>query len=239
MRKTLAHKWGIVRQTLANELSVLLYPPSESVGDDYHRWYYNNQVWRSTEWMGVTTYKSVSDMWNYQEILFSRKPSLVIEFGTFHGGSALFFATIMRQIGKPFRLLSVDIDDSLIHDATKNDPDIELMKVSSSDPSVRERIISLKSKYPGPIFAILDSDHTKDHVLAEMILLQPLLSPGDYLVVEDSNINAHPVLPLWGNGPYEAIEEYFRRFPNDYTKDREREAKFGFTFAPQGFLIRR
>jgi cephalosporin hydroxylase len=59
--------------------------------------------------MGVDCEKSVSDMWNYQEIPFDLKPSLVIEFGTAHGGSALFFADIMRKIGEPFKVLSVDI----------------------------------------------------------------------------------------------------------------------------------
>jgi cephalosporin hydroxylase len=229
---------AIVRQVLANKLSVLLYHPSDSVTEDYHRWYYNTHVWRSTEWMGVPTHKSVADMWNYQEILFSLTPSLVVEFGTYCGGSALFFATIMRQIGKPFQVLSVDVNDSLIRDAARTDPNIELMKASSSDPSVANRIKELKIRYPGPTFAILDSDHTKDHVLAEMLLLRPLLSSGDYMIVEDSNINGHPVLPLWGAGPYEAIEEYSRRFPDDYILDSEREKKFGFTFAPQGFLVR-
>ncbi len=227
------------RQELAHKFSSLLYSPSASVGDDYHRWYYHTHVYNSTTWMGVATQKSVSDMWNYQEILFSLKPSLLIEFGTFHGGSALFFSSVMRQTGKPFRLLSVDINDSLIEKPAKVDPDIELMKASSADPAVAARISALKSQYPGRIFAILDSDHTKHHVLAELILLRPLLSSGDYLIVEDSNINGHPVLPGWGAGPYEAVEEYFRRFPDDYTHDSERENKFGFTFAPNGFLIRR
>ncbi len=184
--------------------------------------------------MGIPTQKSVSDMWNYQEIIFSLKPSLIIEFGTAAGGSALFFAMILRQIGKPFRVLSVDVGD-----AVTKDPDIELMKASSADPSVASRILDLKSRYPGPIFAILDSDHTKAHVLSEMMLVRPLLSPGDYMIVEDSDINGHPVLPLWGDGPYEAVEEYFSRFPNDYVRDTKREAKFGFTSAPQGFLVRR
>ncbi len=78
------------RQELAHKFSSLLYSPSASVGDDYHRWYYHTHVYNSTTWMGDKTQKSASDMWNYQEILFSLKPSLLIEFGTFHGGSALF-----------------------------------------------------------------------------------------------------------------------------------------------------
>ncbi|MBL7660627.1 rhamnosyl O-methyltransferase, partial [Escherichia coli] len=77
---------------------------------------------------------------------------------------------------------------------------------SSTDPASAEQIQRLKNEYPGKIFAILDSDHSMNHVLAEMKVLRPLLSAGDYLVVEDSNINGHPVLPGCGPGPYEAIE---------------------------------
>jgi cephalosporin hydroxylase len=77
-----------------------------------------------------------------------------------------------------------------------------------------------------------------DHVLAEMKLLRPLLSTGDYVIVEDSMLNGHPVLPMFGPGPYEAIEAYEREFPDDYTYDTEREEKFGWTQAPYGFLIR-
>jgi len=66
-----------------------------------------------------------------------------------------------------------------------------------------------------------------------------LLQPGDYLVVEDSNINGHPVLPGWGEEPYEAVQEFLAQHSADYQADRVREEKFGFTFAPAGFLIRK
>ena len=52
------------------------------------------------------------------------------------------------------------------------------------------------------------------------------------------NINGHPVLPQYGPGPYEAVQEYWARYPEDYVLDTARETKFGFTFAPGGFLIR-
>ena len=93
------------------------------------------------------------------------------------------------------------------------------VKSSSAAPAIAEQIRRLKSEFPGKIFAILDSDHSKDHVLAEMKLVRPLLSAGDYLIVEDSMLNGHPVLPGWGPGPYEAIEAYEQEFPNDYTHD--------------------
>ncbi len=205
----------------------------------YHIWHYNSHLWEDTKWMGVTTLKSVSDMWNYQEVLVTLKPSLVVEFGTRFGGSALYFTAVMRQIGRHFRLLSVDIDGDTVSAETRRDPDIELMTMSSTDTRVAERIAALRRDYPGPVFAILDSDHAEAHVLGEMKLLRPLLVTGDYVIVEDSNVNSHPVYPSHGPGPYEAIEAYFREFPDDYSHDFQRERKFGFTWAPNGFLIRR
>lgn len=205
----------------------------------YHLWYYNTGVWQQTTWMGVQTYKSPMDMWNYQEILVSLQPSVVIEFGTWHGGSALFFSSVMQQIGRPYVVVSVDITASRISEKTKSDPNIHLLTMSSASPEVRQSVRTLRQKYPGPAFAILDSDHSKQHVLAELVNLRDILVAGDYLVVEDSNINGHPVEKSFGPGPYEAIQEYFRMFPQDYDHDFDRERKFGFSFAPNGFLRRR
>jgi len=204
----------------------------------YHLWYYNTGVWQQTTWMGVQTYKSPMDMWNYQEILFSLKPSVVIEFGTWHGGSALFFSSIMKQIGRPYIVVSADIEASRISEKAKSDPDIRLLTMSSAAPELKEILKDIREKNPGSAFAILDSDHSKQHVLAEMTNLRDILVAGDYLVVEDSNINGHPVAKSFGPGPYEAIQEYFRMFPHDYEHDFNRERKFGFSFAPNGFLRR-
>jgi cephalosporin hydroxylase len=227
-----------MRRILASRINSFLYSPDISDAEKYHLWYYATNVQFKTSWMGVPTYKSPSDMWNYQEILAVLKPSLVIEFGTAFGGSALFFASVMRQIGNRFRVISVDIEDKRIDEKAKRDPDIELVTMSSTDERVSFFIQEMRHRFPGPVFAILDSNHKKQHVLNEMKSLRPLLVSGDYLIVEDSNINGHPVNRMWGEGPFEAIEEYFRVFPDDYRHDTERENKFGFTFAPNGFLVR-
>jgi cephalosporin hydroxylase len=204
----------------------------------YHLWYYNTGVWQQTTWMGVQTYKSPMDMWNYQEILVSLQPSIVIEFGTWQGGSALFFSSAMQQIGRPYIVVSVDITASRISEKAKSDPNIRLLTATSASPELRQTLQTLRNDYPGPAFAILDSDHSKQHVLAEMMNLRDVLIAGDYLVVEDSNVNGHPVKRFFGPGPYEAIQEYFRMFPREYKHDFEREQKFGFSFAPNGFLRR-
>jgi cephalosporin hydroxylase len=226
------------RKLASGALAQYFYQPTGSESEEYHKWYFNTFVWKKTKWMGVDCFKSVADMWNYQEILFELKPSLVIEFGSARGGSALFFANIMRQIGAPFKVLSVDVHHGPLHPAPQCDSDILFVESRSTAPAIAEHIQRLKSEFTGKIFAILDSDHSMNHVLDEMKLLRPLLSAGDYLIVEDSTLNGHPVLPGWGPGPYEAIEAYKQEFPNDYTHDVARENKFGWTFAPNGFLIR-
>ncbi|WP_272937655.1 CmcI family methyltransferase [Mycolicibacterium tusciae] len=226
---------SLIRQ-LASGVAGVIYRPSDEIADEYHKYYYGTMIWSTTSWRGIPCQKSVSDMWNYQEILHDLKPALVVEFGTLCGGSAVFFADILR--GQGAKVLSVDITHKNVHDRARQDPDVMLLESSSSAPDVASRIRDLRSEFPGPVFAILDSDHSKDHVLAEMKLLRPLLVSGDYVVVEDSNVNGHPVLPGFGPGPFEAIEAYEAEFPNDYAHDRERENKFGFTFATNGFLTR-
>lgn len=229
---------GAIKRYASSIFSYYFYQPTGSEAEEYHKWYYNTQVWMQTSWMGVGCWKSVSDMWNYQEVLVELKPSLVIEFGSWRGGSALFFAGVMRQIGQSFKVLSVDIDHGNLDPVARSDSDILFVESASTVPAVAEHISHLKTEFPGRIFAILDSDHSMNHVLAEMKLLRPLLSAGDYLIVEDSNVNGHPILPGWGPGPYEAIEAYEHEFPNDYQHDVTRENKLGWTFAPNGFLIR-
>ena len=83
---------------------------------------------------------------------------------------------------------------------------------------------------------ILDSDHTRDHVLRELELYAPLVTPGSYLVVEDTNINGHPVAPEFGPGPMEAVEAFLET-TDEFEVDRARE-KLMLTFNPSGYLRR-
>ena len=189
--------------------------------------------------MGVPILKWVGDLWNYQEIIHLLRPRLIVEFGSWNGGSALYFADILNRISANSRVLSVDIDLARIHESAKREKTIEWMQASTADPIVAERIRELRESLSGPVFFIMDSDHSKSHVLAELENIRQITRPGDYVVVEDGNINGHPVLPGWGEGPYEALTEYFIRCPEDYEHDNKQESKFGFTFAPGGYLIRK
>ena len=86
----------------------------------------------------------------------------------------------------------------------------------------------------GTVLVVLDSDHSRDHVLAEPRAYAPLVTPGSYLVVEDTNINGHPVYEAFGPGPMEAVQDFLKE-RDDFEADRSRE-KFLLTFNPRGWL---
>ncbi len=81
---------------------------------------------------------------------------------------------------------------------------------------------------------VLDSWHTKEHVLRELELYANLVSVGSYLIVEDTHVNSHPVPWNWGEGPFEAVSEFLNK-RNDFTPDENCE-RFNFTFNPSGWL---
>jgi cephalosporin hydroxylase len=87
------------------------------------------------------------------------------------------------------------------------------------------------------VLVILDSNHERDHVLDELRLYGPLVSSGSYLIVEDSNVNGHPVVPAFGPGPSEAIADFLAE-TDEFSVDATRE-KFFLTFNPGGYLRKR
>jgi cephalosporin hydroxylase len=101
---------------------------------------------------------------------------------------------------------------------------------SSTDPE-------LELSLDGRVMVILDSAHDRGHVLAELERFAPLVTPGCYLVVEDTNLNGHPALPDYGPGPMEAVVEFLAAHP-EFEVDEGRTRHL-LTFNPSGFLRRR
>jgi cephalosporin hydroxylase len=211
---------------------------AEDVLAFFHQLYYHvgldrGGTWQRTFWMGVATEKLPLDMWIYQEILHFLRPDFILETGTRHGGSALFFCQMMDLIvgiDGPCEVITVDIT------MPANPPQhrrLTYLTGSSVDAAivedVRRRAAGKKS-----VLVVLDSDHARDHVLAEMRAYHELVTPGSYMIVEDSNVNGHPVWPQHGPGPMEAIAAFMAE-NGDFVIDKKAE-KFLFTFNPSGYL---
>ena len=209
-------------------------PVEQQTIDAFHHLFYygspdEEQVLLRTYWMNVPCVKCPLDLWVIQEILCEIRPDLVIETGTLFGGSALFMAHVLDVLGKG-RIVTIDIRDFV----RPQHPRIQYVTGSSIDP---ELIHSLFGRRPAETrLVLLDSDHDKEHVLRELRLFAPYVSVGSYLIVEDTNINGHPIFPDFGPGAYEAIEEFLGE-NTGFTVDLSRE-KFKLTFNPHGFLRR-
>jgi cephalosporin hydroxylase len=205
-------------------------------GEAYVRWFHEANVWKNMQWHGVRTLKLPSDIWNYQEIIFEHGIEHVVETGTRHGGSALFFAETLAARGSRGLVVSIDIDAESRQIAAHDR--IRFLIGDSAAPAMVAQALALLPAARGALFLILDSDHRREHVLRELRAWVPLLRAGDYLVVEDTIVNGHPVRPEHGPGPLEAIGEFLAEAPGLLRHDREREAKFGATFAARGFYVR-
>ena len=200
--------------------------------DDFHKLYYNSpdRTWQNTFWMGISAQKCPLDLWVYQEILWEIRPDLILECGTAQGGSALFLASICDLLGRG-KVISIDIEDRKDRPLHQR---IEYWLGSSIQEEIMARV-KAEAANKEKVMIILDSDHSKEHVLRELHLYSPYVSRGSYLIVEDTNINGHPVLPEFGPGPMEAVAEFLEGNPG-FVIDEGKE-KFFMTFNPRGFLL--
>jgi cephalosporin hydroxylase len=187
----------------------------------------------STSWMGVPIWQNVLDAWTVQETIAEVRPDLLIETGTHRGGSALFYAQLMDLAGHG-RVITIDVagNEEVEH------PRIEFVHGSSTDPEVVERVRAEAERCEGPVMVILDSDHAREHVAAELELYGPLVTPGSFLLSQDGVIDKLRIFRSSRPGPLEANRDFLARHP-EFEHDRERNARFGLTHHPLGWMRRR
>jgi cephalosporin hydroxylase len=193
------------------------------------------------------------DIVAFQEIVWQVQPDLIIETGIAHGGSLILSASLLalldlcegRDAREPHRkVIGIDIDirehnrEALDAHPLRNR--IELIQGSSIDPQIVKKVHTFAKNYD-QILVSLDSNHTHEHVLAELEAYSNLVTPESYCIVFDTVIEDLPEDTFqdrpWGKGdnPKTAVWEFLKTHP-EFEIDREIQDKLLITVAPDGFL---
>jgi cephalosporin hydroxylase len=206
----------------------------------------NSRYSYNFSWMGRPIIAYPQDMVAMQEIIWEVKPDLIIEAGIAHGGSIVYYASLLELIGGDGLVLGIDIDirkhnRDLIeaHPMMKR---IQMIEGSSIAPEIAAQVYEV-AKNKKRIMVCLDSNHTHDHVLNELKLYAPLTTVGSYCVVFDTVVEDLPKSQYndrpWdvGNNPKTAVFEYLKE-NSDFEINKSIDNKLLISVAPDGYLKR-
>ncbi len=203
-----------------------------------HKYTYN------FSWLGRPIIQTPQDVIAMQEIIWRTRPDLVIETGIAHGGSLVFYASMLELLGHDGKVLGIDTDIR-VHNRVEIEshamaPRIHMIQGSSTDESVFQQVQE-RARGRRRVMVVLDSNHTHEHVLRELRLYSPLVTTGCYLVVFDTLLEDLPDDLIrdrpWGKGnnPKTAVHEFLRT-SDRFEVDKSIEHKLLITVAPDGFL---
>lgn len=196
------------------------------------------------DWMGVPTIQFPSDLIVMQEIIYKYKPDIIIETGVAHGGSLLFYSSILKLIKKNFLVIGVDVlikkknkQRLLLNKLSKN---IKLLVGSSTDIKIFEKI--KKFTHKKKVLVVLDSNHSHEHVLSELQIFSKLIKKDGYLIVMDTtteyvhkkHINKNRNFGK-GNNPLTAVRQFLRQ-NKTFLVDKLYENKSFISGCFSGFL---
>jgi len=196
-------------------------------------------------WMGRPIIQYPQDMIAMQEIIWQLKPDLIIETGIAHGGSLVYYASILELIGKG-EILGIDID---IRDHNRKEierhPMYKRIRMLQGSSIIQDTVKEVRKIAEGKktILVSLDSNHTHQHVLDELNFYAEFVTPGSYMVVFDTIVEDLPdnYLPnrAWskGNNPKTAVWEFLKQNPN-FEIDNSIDSKLLISVAPEGYLKR-
>lgn len=196
------------------------------------------------DWLGVPTIQFPSDLIILQEIFFKYKPDVVIETGIAHGGSLLFYSSILRLFKKKFKVIGIDIKikknnrRKILSSEVSNN--IKLYESSSTDLNTLSKIF--KETKNKKVIVILDSNHSHEHVLNEIKLFSKMIKKNGYIIVMDTVIefisNKHNNKNRnfsKGNSPFTAVKEFLKN-NKDFKVDKLYENKAVISSGIGGFL---
>jgi cephalosporin hydroxylase len=197
-------------------------------------------------WMGRPIIQYPQDMIAMQEIIWEVKPDLIIETGIAHGGSLIYYASLLELIGKG-EVMGIDIDirehnrkEIETHPMYKR---IKMIQGSSISSEVIEQVKKIVTGKKA-VLVSLDSNHTHEHVLSELNLYSPFVTPGSYIVAFDTIVEDLPggyfsQKRPWGisNNPKTAVDEFLKENKN-FEIDDSIDHKLLISVAPGGYLKR-
>lgn len=218
--------------------------PLKDASDEFMRHSISSGYSYNFQWFGRPIIQYPQDIMAMQEIIWEVQPDIIIETGIAHGGTVLFYSSLLQLLGGDRKLISIDIDirehnrvELESHPMFKN---VELLEGSAIDEDLVATVFEKAKGYENPL-VVLDSNHTHEHVLREMELYSPLVKKDSYMVVFDTIIENLPEEASadrpWspGNNPMTAVDQFLET--NDrFVKDINIDNKLMFSVAPNGYL---
>ena len=204
---------------------------------DYH------YLW---SWMGVPIVQLPADVMATQEVIWTTKPDIIIETGVARGGSVLFMASLLELIGKG-KIIGIDIDIRPHNRDTVERHPMAKRVILIEGPSTDSAVVAkVQAAIPSgaSVMVVLDSDHSRDHVLAELRSYGPMVTAGCYLVVADTLLGYFDVeqtprnrSKLWlkGNDPLTALAHYLEE-TDRFEVDPVLNGKLILSSSPGGYL---
>jgi cephalosporin hydroxylase len=203
-------------------------------------WYEKRQrqTWRNTTWFGHELQQAPTDLWIYQELIHRTRPEVFVEIGIKRGGLTHYLASLFDLIYGADRtkgkVIGVDVGIKPAKAAVGSNPRVELIEGSSIDKRTFGKVE--KAVAGRPVIVLLDSDHTEEHVRAELELYHRLIPVDGYLIVNDTTIGGHPVLEWKESSPFDAVHNFLSEHP-EFELDADCE-KHMLTNCRDGFLKR-
>lgn len=196
-------------------------------------------------WMGRPIVQYPQDMIAMQELIWQVQPDLIIETGIAHGGSLVFYASMLELIGKG-EVLGIDIDIRPHNKAAiEAHPMFKRISMIQGSSISDEVLAKVKEKVVGKakVLVVLDSNHTHEHVLTELNLYSPFVSKDSYIVAFDTVVEDIPKEFVWnrpwgvGDNPKTAVWEFLKSNDN-FVIDKNIDNKILISVAPDGYLKR-
>ena len=200
-------------------------------------------------WMGVPIIQMPADVLATQEVIWNTKPDIIIETGVARGGSVLFMASLLEMMGNG-QVIGVDIDIRAHNrEAIETHPMSKRVTLIEGGSVDDDLLAKVRAEIPegARVMVILDSDHSRDHVLAECRAYGPMVTPGCYMVVADTMIGhvAQENAPqnrskIWfeGNEPLSALRDYLDE-SGVFEVDPVLNGKLVLSSSPGGYIRRK